>query len=138
MSRGGLARTAGLVSVAAAGGVVALLGAWLVGGLGSQTTTVQRLAGVSIPPAPSNVAQTGNPLTIGEIYKRDAPGVVQITAKVVQQQRDPFFGTPFGFPTESDTLGSGFVLSKEGYILTNYHVVHNARSIRVSFSNSDS
>jgi len=139
MSGNPVARTAGLLSVAAAGGAIALLGAWAVGGLGSHaTSTVREVYAGSVTPAPSNVAQTGDALTIGQIYKRDAPGVVQITAKVVQQQRDPFFGTPFGFPTESDTLGSGFVHSKEGYIITNYHVIQNARSIRVSFSNSDS
>jgi S1-C subfamily serine protease len=132
-----IARGAGLLSVAAAGGAIALLGAWLFGGLDKGTTTVRELYGPSLTPAPSSVVQT-RAKTIGEIYREDAPGVVQITARIITQQRDPLFGTPFGFPTEEKALGSGFVLAKTGYILTNYHVVQQAQSIRVSFSNNDS
>jgi S1-C subfamily serine protease len=36
------------------------------------------------------------------------------------------------------SLGSGFVIDKAGYIVTNYHVVGNAQSVHVSFSNNDS
>ena len=36
------------------------------------------------------------------------------------------------------SLGSGFVIDKAGYIVTNYHVVGNAQSVQVSFSNNDS
>jgi S1-C subfamily serine protease len=133
-------RIAALLSVAAAGGAIALLGAWLVGGLGGSTSTVRYLYSSEAQPAPANVAETGRALTVGQIYRRDAPGVVQITAKIVTQQPDPFFGTPFGFPTEEESLGSGFVLDKSGYIVTNYHVIQHARarSIHVSFSNNDS
>ncbi len=120
-----------------AGGAIALLGAWLLGGLDKGTTTVRELYASRATPAPSNVAQT-RAMTIGQIYRRDAPGVVQITARIVTQQRDPLFGTTFGFPTEEKALGSGFVLDKTGHILTNYHVVQQAQSIRVSFSNNDS
>ena len=77
-------------------------------------------------------------MSIAQIYDRDAPGVVQITAKIFTQSRDPIFGTPYGFLTEEKALGSGFVLSKEGYIITNYHVVQRSSEIRVSFSNNDS
>jgi S1-C subfamily serine protease len=130
-----IARSAGLLSVAVAGGAIALLGAWLAGGLGRSTTTVRYVS--APPPAPANVAQTGTGLTINQIYRDYAPGVVQITAKIVTQATDPF-GNPFGFPTEEKALGSGFVIDKEGHIVTNYHVVAHAQSIRVSFSNNDS
>ncbi len=132
-----MVKGAGLLSVAAAGGALALLGAWLFGSLGGESTTVRELY-VDAQPPPSSVASTEGALSIGQIYKRDAPGVVQITAKIYTQARDPIFGTPNGFATEEKALGSGFVLSKEGYVLTSYHVIQRAQSIRVSFSNSDS
>jgi len=133
-----LAKGAALLSVAAAGGAVALLGAWLFGGFAKGTTTVREVFAGSQAPAPSNVAQTSGAMSIEQIYKRDAPGVVQITAQIVTQPRDPFFGTPFGPPTEQKALGSGFVVSKAGYVVTNYHVIRGASSIGVSFSNNDS
>ena len=36
------------------------------------------------------------------------------------------------------SLGSGFVIDKAGLVVTNYHVVGDAQSVYVSFSNSDS
>jgi len=128
---------AGFIGAAVAGGAVALLGAWLLGGLGNETSTVPHIIVESAAPPPSRVAQT-QAMSIGQIYRQDAPGVVQITAKIYTQARDPIFGTPYGFLSEAKALGSGFVLSKEGYIVTNDHVVAGAESIRVSFSNSDS
>jgi putative serine protease PepD len=134
-----LAKGAVLLGVAVAGGAVALVGAWLFGGPGGQTSTVRQLFVESTtPPPPASVASTERALSIGDIYRLDSPGVVQITAMIYTQSRDPIFGTPNGFSTEERALGSGFVLSKEGYILTSYHVVHRASSIRVSFSNNDS
>ena len=51
-----------------------------------------------------------------------------------------WFGNPFGLPdTEVQrSLGSGFVIDKAGYVITNYHVIGDAQNVHVSFSNSDS
>lgn len=62
-----------------------------------------------------------------EVYRRLAPSVVNITTQVLQ--RSFFFEV---IPAEG--AGSGFVLDSEGHILTNYHVVENAQSIEISFS----
>jgi len=130
-----------LLAAALAGGTVAVIGAALVG-TGEHTTTIREL--VPAPQSlPGEVSQTSQarPLTVRAIYDRDAPGVVQVstTTKVKLPQTD-WFGNPFGPPgTEVQrSLGSGFVIDKAGYIVTNYHVVGNAQSVRVSFSNNDS
>jgi S1-C subfamily serine protease len=129
-----------LFAAALAGGTVAVVGAAIVG-TGEHTTTVREL--VQPPPLSSgNVSRTsGAPLTVRDIYDRDAPGVVQVTTttKVKLPQSD-WFGNPYGPPaTEVQrSLGSGFVIDKAGYIVTNYHVVGDAQSVRVSFSNNDS
>jgi S1-C subfamily serine protease len=129
-----------LLTAALAGGTVAVVGAALVG-TGEHTTTVREI--VRDVPLESNVSdsQQGRALTVRDIYAQDAPGVVQVTttAKVNLQPND-WFGNPFGLPdTEvQQSLGSGFVMDKAGYVITNYHVVDGARSVYVSFSNSDS
>ena len=66
--------------------------------------------------------------TIGDIYRQAAPGVVQVTASVTN-------GDPFGGQRRS--LGSGFVIDKDGHVVTNYHVVQDAEDVYVSFSNED-
>ena len=129
-----------LFLAALAGGTVAVVGAMLVG-TGEHTTTIRELVEPT-PFSPSNVSQSkGGPLSIRDIYKLDAPGVVQVTTtqKVKLPQTD-WFGNPFGLPdTEVQrSLGSGFVMDKAGYIITNYHVIGDAKDVHVSFSNSDS
>ena len=76
--------------------------------------------------------------TIREIYRRAAPGVVQITSTSLSEaQIDPLFGFPL--PQQEETAqGSGFVIDESGYIVTNYHVVAGATDIEVSFSNKES
>jgi S1-C subfamily serine protease len=120
------------------GGGVALAGAGLFGFLsGSETRVEVPIAGE--PSAPAAFANERR-LSINEIYRRSAPGVVQITTTSVRTvEPDPFLN-PFGFPEEQtqEALGSGFVIDTAGHIVTNYHVVEGADEIEVSFSNKDS
>lgn len=91
-----------------------------------------------VPPAPSpdnNLNLTALIDALGrdiverrviEVYKRVSPSVVSITTQVLQ--RNFFFEA---IPAEG--AGSGFVLDREGHILTNYHVIRGAQQIEVSF-----
>jgi len=134
-----LRRAAGIVAAAVLGGAATVGGLALVGGLHGHTTTVREIvAAPSSGPSPSSFL-TGRPLSINQIYRRSAPGVVQVTATSVVAPTGSFFGTPFGTPDQQvqRAEGSGFVWDKSGHIVTNYHVVEGARSVEVSFSNKD-
>lgn len=67
------------------------------------------------------------------------PSVVSITTVQVQRIRDPWFDLfdPFGqeYARKNYGLGSGFIIDKRGYILTNQHVIANADSIKVNLAN---
>src|ERR1700678_4336047 len=63
-----------------------------------------------------------------DVYHRVIPAVVNITSKTVAY--DFFFGS---VPEEGQ--GSGFVIDKEGHILTNYHVVGEAAQVDVTLHN---
>ena len=74
----------------------------------------------------AHAAPEYNPTELNNIavYKRVVPSVVNITAGTLTL--DFFYGL---VPQEDQ--GSGFILDKQGHILTNYHVVANARKIEV-------
>jgi S1-C subfamily serine protease len=134
-------RTVGLLAAAGAvGAVVALGGAAAAGALDRSTTTIREIAAPVIASEPAAFADAEAPLTIHEVYMRDAPGVVQVTATSnVTSKPDPFLN-PFGGSATTQTqkaLGSGFVLDKAGHIVTNYHVVQGASRVEVSFSNQE-
>ena len=80
------------------------------------------------------------------VVKSVTPSVVNISTvskkKLVQPyfEFSPFFGDFFGGKPQPQyrretSLGSGFIINKEGYILTNDHVVKEAESIQVKLSN---
>ncbi len=62
------------------------------------------------------------------VYKKALPSVVNITATAVSYNF--FYGV---MPQQGQ--GSGFIVDREGHILTNYHVVENARLVEVTLSN---
>jgi S1-C subfamily serine protease len=131
-----VAKVLAFVAMAIAGGAAALGGASLFGQLGTRTTV--RPIVTPTANAPASFAG-GKALSINEIYRRWAPGVVQITStSIVAVPQDPFFGNPFApQQQQQQSLGSGFVVDKAGHIVTNYHVIEGAKSVQVSFSNGD-
>ena len=85
--------------------------------------------------------------SIADIAEKVGPAVVNIdTVRMVKQgspffSQDPIFRQFFGeqFKDYSRTIpqkgtGSGFIISQEGYILTNEHVIHKAEKIKVTLS----
>jgi S1-C subfamily serine protease len=124
----GRRRFAPFVAVALAGLIgagLALAGGFALGGLDGQNTVTVREVTVEGSTQGPTTFRSGQTLTIAEIYRRSAPGVVQISATSVAT-------------TQENALGSGFVIDKSGYIVTTYHVVQGANSINVTFSNNSS
>ena len=96
------------------------------------------------------------PGSFADLVEQVAPAVVNITTTsvVTQPTRGPFFpeGSPFsdlfrefgfpdmpgprdqpGTPRRSNALGSGFVISSDGFIVTNNHVIDGADEIEIEF-----
>ena len=130
---------AGLVAAAGLGSALALGGAALLGVFSEATTTVREVQPVQASPSAAAFAST-KALSVNQIYRRAAPGVVQVTATqvVTTPSIDPFFGFSIPQHQRQEALGSGFVIDKAGHIVTNYHVIEGARSVDVSFSDNES
>jgi S1-C subfamily serine protease len=130
---------AGFVAAAGLGAAFALGGAALLGVFSEATTTVRELQPIQASPSAAAFAST-KALSVNQIYRRAAPGVVQVTATqvVTTPSIDPFFGFSIPQRQRQQALGSGFVIDKAGHIVTNYHVIEGARSVDVSFSDNES
>lgn len=94
----------------------------------------------SEPRVPTSQAEIS--LSFVPVVKQAAPAVVNIYARRIVQARrspfqdDPFFGELFRDfrdtrPRVQNSLGSGVIVSADGYVVSNYHVVGQADDIRV-------
>ncbi|MEE9272661.1 MAG: Do family serine endopeptidase [Robiginitomaculum sp.] len=105
----------------------------------------------AIFPAAAQDSLHSVPTGFSELTKRLAPAVVNIsTSQTIEIDKDLSFkkGSPlekfndfFGDGEQNRvarSLGSGFVIDKEGYIVTNNHVVEGADEIEVAFPNGES
>jgi len=89
---------------------------------------LSRPADVEITEAAPGEALDGEEQNNISVYKKNIPSVVNVTSRAMQF--DFFYGM---VPQEGQ--GSGFVIDKDGHILTNYHVIADARQVEVTLHN---
>jgi S1-C subfamily serine protease len=99
---------------------------------GDTETVVATVVGPATSTAPVVFeASDSGAKSVQQIYEEAGPGVVQVTTSGVDA------GGSFFVPQPTSSLGSGFVVDRDGYIVTNYHVIENAQEIEVNFSGDD-
>lgn len=68
-------------------------------------------------------------MTTAEVVKMVSPAVVGVSTKSLVKD------TYFNAIREQDGIGSGFIISEEGRVVTNYHVINGAQEVKVILSN---
>lgn len=122
------------LTAAVLGGLfVAALGfaAVSVGWIGKTETSTQAITAASTAP----VSTAGDSNIVNQIYERDGDGVGFITATGVEESSGGL--NPFGGGGSGTATGSGFLIDKEGHMVTNEHVVSGAETVSVTLGESD-
>src|ERR1700735_5453067 len=89
--------------------------------------TLWRQSPLRLTTADAQPAYTSEETNRIAVYKRALPSVVNVTSS--QLSFDFFYGV-----VPSRSQGSGFILTKDGRILTNYHVIANPQQVEVTLS----
>ncbi len=110
-----------------AGGALGAAGVAAYGNLhpDSQSPSVQFVEGIRKNAVIDTVqVETGTLMTPAQVYAANVNSTVGITTSITTNF--------WGYQTTSAASGSGFILSQDGYILTNFHVIENSSSITVT------
>ncbi len=121
--------------------VIIILGLAFTGGMLYASEHNLKVAPAALTPAQSTTGNAGNnvgfgPETIANTAASDGPAVVKIVTTTTITSNpffnNPFFGQYFGQSNVQQALGSGFLISADGYLLTNEHVIDGAQQIQVT------
>jgi len=121
-----------LLSGALGGLIAVVVGAILIAAgvidTGKDSKTVVRETGSVRPDTGAGGKPSGR--TVNAIYRQTGRGVAFIQARVSGGGSSPIPGLP---APRGQATGSGFALDRSGYVLTNAHVVENAKDVTVRF-----
>lgn len=126
--RAGLKIAALCLVCALLGGIAGGAAVRFVPGLGANTIIYEGHAPVAV--TMSNIT-SDQPMNGAQVYAANVGSSVGITTELVTTN---FWGQK----VRGAAAGSGFVVTHDGYILTNYHVIDGASSIQVAFSDGNS
>ena len=104
------------------------------------SATVEKTAAAeNTTPAPSLPASSARNTPVVKVAKEVGPAVVGITNKAVVTESyfDFFRGRNVEIPQETQGVGSGVIFRKDGYIVTNNHVIADAKELIVSLSDGN-
>ena len=131
-NRLGLKITSLALVCALLGGLVGGGTAYLVSNSSNSDTTEVNVSNRKPTEIQLKTVDGKNPMTDAELYAANVNSVVSIN---ITATSDPNF---FGQTTQTAGAGSGFILTPDGYIVTNYHVVGDADTVKVTLYNGDS
>lgn len=94
----------------------------------NKNALIESLSGGQNTQGATQTVQTGTELSTVEISKKVGPSVVGITSQV-----ENVFSI-FGTSTTSEGSGSGIIISADGYIVTNNHVIDGATKVTVTLN----
>jgi putative serine protease PepD len=123
-------KAAPLLAAAVVGGGTGAIVVAVADDGGGNTTTVTSPAASAITPAAD--AGDSTPLTSRQVYEAANGSVAFITARVSQEPTGPFGSSQSGTST-----GTGFVVSDDGYLVTNAHVVEGATAVQVKIGDGE-
>lgn len=111
------------------GGCLGVGATLLLGNKSSGTTPAQNSTTVYVGERQTETVNTtrtdtSEQLTPREVYAQNVNSTVGITTSITTNY--------WGYQTTSAASGSGFILTEDGYILTNYHVIQNSNSVQVT------
>lgn len=103
--------------------------------------------------APPHMIEAGAPFSFADLVERVSPAVVTVTAETHETDAQALLNSPenlpepfrdffnqfgqgrqFQVPHKATSMGSGFIIDRAGYIVTNNHVIENAKKVEVKLA----